>query len=86
MSKLRRTSKYMWQDNIKKVLKTQNVCVDWVQLGQEPMAGTCEYSNKYSSTIKGWKFVDQLSDNQLLKKDSSWSKIMKQGCTLFARQ
>jgi len=34
------------------------------------VAGYCEYGNEPSGFIKGGEFVDQLSDFQLLKKDS----------------
>jgi hypothetical protein len=34
------------------------------------VAGCCEHGNEPSSFIKGGEFLDQLSDCQLLKKDS----------------
>jgi hypothetical protein len=38
------------------------------------VAGSCEHSNKHSGSIKGAKFLDLLSDCQLLKRDSApWS-------------
>jgi hypothetical protein len=35
------------------------------------MAGSCGTGNEPSSSIKGGEFVEQLSDYQLLKKDSA---------------
>jgi hypothetical protein len=35
------------------------------------VAGCCEHSNEPMDSIKGGEFVDQLSDYQLLKKDSA---------------
>jgi hypothetical protein len=33
--------------------------------------GCCEHGNEHSVSIKGGEFVDQLSDYQLLKKNSA---------------
>jgi hypothetical protein len=45
--------------------------VDWIYLAQ---ADSCEYDNEPSGFVKGGEFLDQLSDYQLLKKDSApWS-------------
>jgi hypothetical protein len=38
--------------------------------GHGPMVGSCEHGNELPSSIKGGEFLDQLSDNKLLKKDS----------------
>jgi hypothetical protein len=35
------------------------------------VAGCCEHGNEPSGSIKGGEFVDQLSDCQLVKKDSA---------------
>jgi hypothetical protein len=35
------------------------------------VAGSCEHGNEPSGSIKGGEFLDQLSDCQLLKKDSA---------------
>jgi hypothetical protein len=35
------------------------------------MAGCCEYGNELLGSIKGGEFLDELSDCQLLKKDSA---------------
>jgi hypothetical protein len=35
------------------------------------LAGSCEYGNEPFGSIKGGVFLDQLSDCQLLKKDSA---------------
>jgi hypothetical protein len=35
------------------------------------VAGSCEHGNEPSGSIKGGKFLDWLSDYQLLKKDCS---------------
>jgi hypothetical protein len=35
------------------------------------VAGCCEHGNEISDSIKGGEFLDQLSDYQLLKKDSA---------------
>jgi len=34
------------------------------------VAYSCEHGNEPSSSVKGGEFLDQLSDYQLLKKDS----------------
>jgi len=50
--------------------------VDWIQLAQDRnrKAGSCEHSNGTSASIKGEKFIDQLSDSQLINKNSvPWS-------------
>jgi hypothetical protein len=36
-----------------------------------PVAGSPEHGNEPSGSIKGGKFLDQLSDRQLLNKDSA---------------
>jgi hypothetical protein len=33
--------------------------------------GSCEYDNETSGSVNGGEFLDQLSDCQLLKKDSA---------------
>jgi hypothetical protein len=49
-------------------------CVVWIQLGWDAMANAYEHGNEPSSSIKGVKFLDQLNNYQLLKKDSAaWS-------------
>jgi hypothetical protein len=39
--------------------------VDWIQ------PGSCEHGNEISGFIKGGEFLEQLSDNPLLREDSS---------------
>jgi hypothetical protein len=37
--------------------------VDLIHLAQDrPVAGFCEHCNEPSDSIKGWKFLDYLSD------------------------
>ena len=49
--------------------------LDRAGLGQGQVAGTCEYSNEPSGSVKYGEFLDQLKTGQLLKKDSaSWGK------------
>ena len=49
--------------------------LDQAGLGQGQLAGTCEYGNEPSDSIKCGEFLDQLQTGQLLKKDSAlWSK------------
>jgi hypothetical protein len=38
---------------------------------QGPVVGSCEHGNEPLSFIKGGEFIDQLSDYELFKKDSS---------------
>jgi hypothetical protein len=40
--------------------------MDWIDLAQ----GSCENCNKYSVSIKFWENLEQLSNWQLLNKDS----------------
>jgi hypothetical protein len=35
------------------------------------VANSCEHGNEYLGSIKGGEFLDQVRDNQLLKKDSA---------------
>jgi hypothetical protein len=42
-----------------------------------PVAGSCEHGSGHSVSIKGAKFLDQLSDYELLKEDSApWSYLV----------
>jgi hypothetical protein len=42
--------------------------------GWEPVACSCELGNELSGSIKSGKFLDQMSEYKLFKKDSSsWS-------------
>jgi hypothetical protein len=43
--------------------------LDASDAGQGPAAGFCEHGNEPSGSIKGWEFLDQLSNYKLLKKD-----------------
>jgi hypothetical protein len=45
--------------------------VDWMHLAQDRdhLAGCCDHSNEPPCFIKGWEFLDHLSDYYLLKKD-----------------
>jgi hypothetical protein len=40
-------------------------------LGHNPMEDFCKHCNESSGSIKGGKFINQLSDHQLVKKDSA---------------
>ena len=50
--------------------------MDWMELAQDgQVAGTCEYGNEPSRSIKCGEFLDYLRTGWLLKKDSApWSK------------
>ena len=39
--------------------------------GQGQVAGTCEFGNDPSDSIKCWEFLDYLKTGQLFKKDSA---------------
>ena len=47
--------------------------MDWIDMAQDKgqLAGTCEYGNEHSGSIKRGEFLDQLNTVQLLKKDSA---------------
>jgi hypothetical protein len=47
--------------------------VDWIHVAQvrNQWQGSCEHGNELSDSIKGRELLDQLSDCQLLKKDSA---------------
>jgi len=45
--------------------------LDTNDTGYGPVAGFCEHGNEPSGSIKSGKFLDQLSDCQLLKKHSA---------------
>jgi hypothetical protein len=48
--------------------------LDSTGAGYGPVAGSCEYGNEPSGSIKGGEFLDWLSDYELLKMDSApWS-------------
>jgi hypothetical protein len=40
-----------------------------ISLGKSPMEGSCEQDNEPSGSVKDGDFLEQLSDNQLLKKN-----------------
>jgi hypothetical protein len=40
--------------------------------GCEPVAGSSEQGNEPSDSLKGGKFLEQLRDYQLLKKNFAW--------------
>lgn len=47
------------------------------------MMSSCEQNNKPLVSIKDWKFLDQLIDYQLLKKESiSKSRLFLKECTI----
>jgi hypothetical protein len=51
-------------------------CADWIllTLNRHQKASFCGHSNKYLGSIKGEKFLDQLSSYNIRKKDSApWS-------------
>ena len=70
-----------WKNNIKMDLQE----VEWGHglnlsgSGQGQVAGTCEFGNEISGSIKRGEFLDQLRTGQFLKKDSApWSyKVSK---------
>jgi hypothetical protein len=46
----------------------------WTKLVHGPLQGCREYDNEPLSSINGGKFLDQLSDNQLSKKNvDAWN-------------
>jgi hypothetical protein len=47
------------------------------------VAGSCERGNEHYGSIKGGKFLDQLSDFQLLKKDSAPCDRIIEACLLY---
>jgi hypothetical protein len=46
--------------------------------GQGPQAGSCEYGNKPSNSIKGGEFLNWVSDYWLLKKNSAPIELVGQ--------
>ena len=56
-------------------LPEKQTCTHLVRSGQGQVAGTFEYGNESSGSMKCGEFLDQLRTGQLLKKDSApWSK------------
>jgi hypothetical protein len=56
---------------LKQILQNECHGVVWVQpTGCSPVTGSCEHVNEHSCSIKVGKFLEQLSDYQLLKKKS----------------
>jgi hypothetical protein len=53
--------------------------MDWIQLAiDEVQWQPFEHDNRPSSRIKGGEFINQLSDNQILKKDFvPWILLVK---------
>jgi hypothetical protein len=48
--------------------------MDWIDLAQGPVEGSCEHGNEHSCSIKCWEIVEWLRNWRLLKKDSApWS-------------
>jgi len=54
-----------------KILRSILKETDSSSAGQGPPAGSCEHGNETSGPIKGWKFLNHLSDYKLLKEDSA---------------
>lgn len=54
--------------------------------GQEPGAGSCEYGNETSGSLKGKELFDQLSDHQLLEKDFDLWRLIRIVCRNYAKQ
>ena len=51
--------------------------MDWIDLAQNDMAGTCKCSNEPSGSIKCREFLDYLRNCELLKKDSApWNELV----------
>ena len=49
--------------------------LDQAGSGQGQVAGTCEYGDEHSGSIKCGEFLDQLKTGQLLNKDCAvWSE------------
>jgi hypothetical protein len=42
-----------------------------VSSGSDPATGYCEHVSEASGSIKGMEFIDEMSDYQLLDKDSA---------------
>jgi hypothetical protein len=60
--------------------------IDWVQMAKDrdQVAGCCEHVNKPLVSMKGKKFLDQLNDCQLLKKDCyPWNYLFQNNGLLF---
>jgi hypothetical protein len=54
-----------WEDNIKIEIGLEGV--DWIYLAQNlDRGGSCLHGNEPSSSIKGWKFLAQLSSRRAL--------------------
>jgi hypothetical protein len=52
------------------------VAVDWLRLAEGPVAGSCKHGNETSGSVKRGKFLEQLSDCQLLKNSyAGWSEL-----------
>jgi len=64
-----------WKDNIKTYIKDKgDDDVDWMDSSgteQGPAVGSCEYGNELSGSVQERKFLEQLRDCQILKKQSA---------------
>jgi hypothetical protein len=60
-----------WEVNIKKEPREIGYQdAQWIQPDWGPMAGCCEYEAKFSGSIKGAEFLDQINDYYVLKDHS----------------
>jgi hypothetical protein len=61
---------------LKWIFKKWDGGMDWIELPQGQVAGSCEYGNEPSGSIKCGEFLDELRTSGLLKKASApWSKL-----------
>jgi hypothetical protein len=59
-----------WAEHVAHMGEMRNV---YKIVARKPVTSSSEYSNEPLSSIKGWEFLDQLSDYYLSWKDSIYS-------------
>jgi hypothetical protein len=59
------------EDNIKVTLKKQRVTLNWTQLAYYPAADTLEHKNETSGSAKDEVFIDNVSDHQRFRNDTT---------------
>jgi hypothetical protein len=64
--------RYRWKDT-KMDLKETGCVLDSFCTGQGSEAGSCDYDNKPSGSIKGVEFLNWLRDDWLLKDSVPWN-------------
>jgi hypothetical protein len=58
-----------WENNIKMdLIETGYEGMDWIQLAQHRVVGSCEHGNAHSASINSGKFLDYLRDYYVLKR------------------